>query len=425
MGIAGEFSGLEMDKLIGAPLTAAADASIQLANSTADFINRVGFDKDGKVRTVAFMYQKRSGNDDGTSNLDAMKVDVPMLAIVPIPNLQVDEVNILFDMEVKQSEKKDSSLDMSASLTGSAKIGPVKISVTGSVSAHESNTRSSDNSAKYHVDVRASNHGMPEGLARVLDMMAANVAPALVNSELKDGNGQDLSGKAKQRAEKLKQLRAEISLLEKSKDAANDAFTNSLGTLKSIASSQQKAYQAECLKKIEAAADADAVKKAETEKDTAQKKLDAEIKKRKDPSTPEAGEKALEDELQKAKDALEKAEDEVKKKQALADELNQSWNDFLNSTADVISLISDQNQRKDVNEAVVLEAMNLKAPDFANNKLVNYTKSDNNYYAKLASAQNAAVNSCNRSKVAEEKLYTKNTEYQAAIAGVDTGIAAT
>lgn len=60
MGIAEQFAGLQMDQLIGAPLRAAADASTQLANSTADFTNRVGFDEDGKLRTADFGYQKRS-----------------------------------------------------------------------------------------------------------------------------------------------------------------------------------------------------------------------------------------------------------------------------------------------------------------------------------------------------------------------------
>ena len=92
MAIAEQFAGLKMDELIGGPLSAAADASTLLANSTADFINRIGFDQNGRVRTVPFSYHQRSVNDDGTSNYDEMKVDVPMLAIVPIPNLQIDEV---------------------------------------------------------------------------------------------------------------------------------------------------------------------------------------------------------------------------------------------------------------------------------------------------------------------------------------------
>ena len=48
--IADQFKGLDMGSLIGGPLTAAADASIMLADSTADFINHVGFDNNGKVR---------------------------------------------------------------------------------------------------------------------------------------------------------------------------------------------------------------------------------------------------------------------------------------------------------------------------------------------------------------------------------------
>ena len=243
MRIAEQFAGLQMDQLIGGPLRAAADANAHLANSTADFINNIGFDNKGNVRNVMFGYQKRTANEDGTSNLDELKVAVPILAIVPIPNLQVDEVNILFDMEVKQSEREESSRDMSASLDASVKIWPVKINVTGSVSSHQSNTRSSDNSAKYHVDVRATNHGIPEGLARVLDMMAANVAPALVSSTLKDGNGQDLSEQARVKAERLKALRQEISQIENRLAAAKEGLSVNLTQLKKVAAVQLNTYK--------------------------------------------------------------------------------------------------------------------------------------------------------------------------------------
>lgn len=50
----------------------------------------------------------------------------------------------------------------------------------GAVSSHQSNTRSSDNSAKYHVEVHAKQAGMPEGLSRVLDILATAVQPASV-----------------------------------------------------------------------------------------------------------------------------------------------------------------------------------------------------------------------------------------------------
>lgn len=113
MAVADKFSGLDMKNLIGGPLSA-ADASVQLAQSTADFINSVGFDESGKVRNMDFGYEKRVNNDDGTVDLQEMKIQVPMIAITPIPNLQVDSVNVTIGMEVKESEQSESSTDVSA-----------------------------------------------------------------------------------------------------------------------------------------------------------------------------------------------------------------------------------------------------------------------------------------------------------------------
>lgn len=245
MAIAEQFAGLDMGMLIGGPLTAAADASVLLANATADFIERVGFENSGKARTVAFSYEKRTPNDDGTSSLDELKVNVPLLAIVPIPNLQIDEVNVLFDMEVKQSECSKSSTDMSASMNASANAWFVKVNISGSVSSHKENTRTSDNSAKYHVDVRATNHGIPEGLARVLDMMAANVAPALVGSSIKNADGSELPEASRKRAEKLKKIRSEISAIETRRNAASNNLQDSLGVLRNVADSQMSVYSLE------------------------------------------------------------------------------------------------------------------------------------------------------------------------------------
>lgn len=241
MAIAEQFAGLQMDQLIGAPLRAAVDASLQLADSTADFIRRVGFDGTGKVRTVSFGYQRCSVNEDGTSNRDEMEVAVPLLAVTPIPNLQVDEVNLLFDIEVKQSERLESSMELNAGASG--KLGAFKVGITGSVSAHQTHTRSTDNSAKYHVDIRAANHGMPEGLARVLDIIAANMTPVMTGSVLKDGNGQELVGREKERAERCKRLRAEIAGKERQLYAAEEGLAISMAQLKKLAESQLNIYK--------------------------------------------------------------------------------------------------------------------------------------------------------------------------------------
>lgn len=363
MAIAEQFAGLQMDQLIGAPLRAAADASIQLADSTADFIGRVGFDAGGKTRTVAFSYQKRSVNEDGSSNLDEMKVDIPILAIVPIPNLQIDEVNILFDMEVKQSERSESSLDVGATLNASVGFGPVKVNVSGSVSVHQANTRSSDNSAKYHVDVRATNHGVPEGLARVMDMMAANVAPALIGSTLKDGNGQDLPEQARIRAEKLKTLRQEISQIETRLNAARDGLDANVQQMKRLAGTQQNTYHAIMTKLV----------------------------------------KALDE---KSSDYEEK----VSSCNQAMDEVNQTWSTFQNQTADMLKLAKDAGVSKDE----VSELFGLKSLS-ANGDVKTYAQEES-CYTGLVGIQNNAVNAQKDVDAIEKELLDKKAEYSQAAA---------
>lgn len=386
MSIAEHFAGLQMDQLIGAPLRAAADASALLANSTADFINRVGFDAQGKVRTVAFGYQKHTANEDGTSNLDEMKVDVPMLAIVPIPNLQVDEVNILFDMEVKQSEREESAKDLSGSMSGTVNLGIVKVSVTGSVSAHQSHTRSSDNSAKYHVDVRATNHGTPEGLARVLDMMAANVAPMLVGSTIKDGNGQSLPEQAKAKAERLKALRQEISRIEKHLSVAQDGLGTSLMQFKKVASSQLNAYRETISRLQNALADG--------------KSFDKQMAEAKDEAT---------------KAAVQK-EREENEKRALAynqsmETVNQSWNVFQNQVGDFVKMIVDGGNAPDG----VSELFSLKGID-DKGEVADYDKKAA-YYAAMSAAQKGALESQSKVYKLQDELYGKKSEYEDAMTG--------
>lgn len=386
MSIAEQFAGLQMDQLIGAPLRAAADASAQLANSTADFINRVGFDSQGKVRNVAFGYQKRTVNEDGTSNLDEMKVDVPMLAIVPIPNLQVDEVNVLFDMEVKQSEREESARDMSGSMSGTLNLGIVKVNVTGSISSHQSHTRSSDNSAKYHVDVRATNHGTPEGLARVLDMMAANVAPMLVGSTIRDGNGQSLPEQAKAKAERLKALRQEISQNEKRLSAAQDGLGASLMQFKKVASSQLNAYR-ETMSRLQ-----------NTIED----------------------EKSFDKKLAEAKTEEDKkrvqAEREENEKKALSynqamETVNQSWSVFQNQAGDFVRMIVDSGNIADG----VSEVFSLKGVD-DKGEVVDYDKNAS-YYQAMAAAQKGALSSQSKVDKLQDELYEKKSEYSDALAG--------
>lgn len=196
-----QFGNLPMDSLIGGPLQAAAKANAQMISANADFILKTGFqetpdpnDPKKTVKTanmVKFGYVQNILEQEPDSKDPKKKVskitpknveiDVPLLAIIPMPSLKVDKVDINFTMSVNSSTEDTESSDSEAGFEGSASVGwgPFKatVKVHGKTSSHSSHTRKSDNSAKYDVAVSASDSGMPEGLARVLDMMNDAISP--------------------------------------------------------------------------------------------------------------------------------------------------------------------------------------------------------------------------------------------------------
>lgn len=171
--IAENFSNLPMEALISAPLVAAANSNLSLAKATYDFIEEVWRDKDGKPRMLQFPLQRPSE----VGGVDNVEVNAPFAALIETPNLMVRSVDINFTMEVKDtSQHTDSTtvkVDTEFSATGvwwSAKL-------TGSLSTTSSNTRSSDQSAKYEVRVRAEQAQATEGMNRLAQVFASCIDP--------------------------------------------------------------------------------------------------------------------------------------------------------------------------------------------------------------------------------------------------------
>ena len=78
MSIGDKFTGLDMEELIGKPLKSTSEAQKRLDQSTAEFIKEVGFNE-----------QHIKGS---------------LLSLVPISNLHIDDINVEFDMEIKDSK---------------------------------------------------------------------------------------------------------------------------------------------------------------------------------------------------------------------------------------------------------------------------------------------------------------------------------
>ena len=233
VNMAEQFQGLPMSELIGGPLMAVCEAQTNLAKSTALYIKEIGLQElpvmdsssppqpltvpdpsdssktipvtELKTRQVDFSYKQpmesletgtdgeplkrdasgaRSTDDaatpTGTLSQSEVSVSAPLLAILPIPALLIQDVEVEFNMEVKSSATNKSSQDASASTSASFGWGPFSASVQGSISSHKEQTRKSDNSAKYHVKVTAKQADTPEGLSKILDMLSKSITPHTV-----------------------------------------------------------------------------------------------------------------------------------------------------------------------------------------------------------------------------------------------------
>lgn len=209
LSMAQQFSGLPMDSIIAGPLNAAANANAAMALTQTKFILDNGFNKSvtGSGPTAKTSYSPImitmsltrgviTPGDPNASPATATTIqsvvttfDLPVLTIIPINSLGVDNVDIAFEMEVKSSFSDEASQTISSDTAGSASFdakfgwGPFSASVKGSVSYDhkDSQTHSThyqkSNSAKYTVRVRAGQLPVPKGVNTIIEAFTQAIQP--------------------------------------------------------------------------------------------------------------------------------------------------------------------------------------------------------------------------------------------------------
>lgn len=186
---------LPIEKMIAAPLTATIKAQSEMSMALANFIQSVGFDRDGNIRMVNFNYMDTQEGKNVERHIQA-----PFLAMTGLPNMAVEEVNIAFEMTVASAgmEKSDSSEKLDTTAGYKAWYSPVSASMTGSVSHSYSQTRSTDTRAKYSFNVTARKQGTPEALQRIIDAITDSVTRP---QEGKDDKSNLIDGSVPQKKE--------------------------------------------------------------------------------------------------------------------------------------------------------------------------------------------------------------------------------
>lgn len=173
MAVVNELAAIPFGTLIGAPLNAAIEAQAKAALTTVEFIRTVGCTEDGEIVNVLFKVKL------GDNDLD---LQVPLLAIVPIPFLRIENMDIHFKASLSQSmETKDTvSKSIGASVTASVSANWfVKASVSSTISSKKDSSSSRDSryAVEYTMDinVHAVQDDVPGGLGKVLNLLNESI----------------------------------------------------------------------------------------------------------------------------------------------------------------------------------------------------------------------------------------------------------
>jgi len=183
----GYLSVIPFEDVIGGPLVAAIQAQAQAASTTVDFIQDVAFttNEEGQVEpiNVTFTYE-----NNGTQS----SITVPILSIIPIPYLRIDEVNLDFKAMLKGKEKSsESSLDIDnkTKAKGSMK-GWVPVKKFDASFSTQTDIEKAKESGKVeaeynrNVSVRASHNEMPAGMAKVLGILNNSITTNVPTGKL-------------------------------------------------------------------------------------------------------------------------------------------------------------------------------------------------------------------------------------------------
>lgn len=175
-----ELNSLDFSVYIGGPMQAAIKAQHDASMSQINFIKEVGFEEDvaeggaKKLKYVDFTYTKSVPST--TENSDAVvksevKLSVPLLSMLTIPALRIDEMTIDFNAKLNSVETQSIASEFQGSASISAKFWKVKFNASASYKKTSSSTSTTEKTYTLGVHVKAVNDELPAGLSKIMDML--------------------------------------------------------------------------------------------------------------------------------------------------------------------------------------------------------------------------------------------------------------
>jgi hypothetical protein len=187
-----ELSSLNFESLIGGPMVAAVHAQVQSALATVNFVKQVGFRQPagggevtpgdtttGEPATVTFSYKKQVAKSDGTVEEKPASLTVPLLSILPVPYLRIDQVDIDFLAKIDsvQFRQVDEQIKVSVDADAKASWGWGSARIKASFAYQRDSKEGSKDTRSYSMGVkaRAVQEELPGGMAKVLGILESMI----------------------------------------------------------------------------------------------------------------------------------------------------------------------------------------------------------------------------------------------------------
>lgn len=141
---------IDFGTLLGAPLSACVEAQAQAAKATSNYIRSMGFNQKEEYNLEAKLihFNFMAGGKK-------KRLTVPLISVVPLPYLQVDNVNLKFAADV--------------ALEDGYLVG--KVSTDDNAQSQQTTSSKFNSDLKIKIDIKATTSDMPYGISRILEVM--------------------------------------------------------------------------------------------------------------------------------------------------------------------------------------------------------------------------------------------------------------
>lgn len=175
---------MELQQLIAGPLIATIEADSLSAQKYLDYLMRIAFEsynpvtgETGELRMLTFTY-----NEQDVNGSRRQTVHIPILTLVPLPLLQIQEADFDFDIKIldalSQTTEEKFSLEEGKGVPTTQKDNGLKLRVSLAPKQGEQSGTSNMQqslSANMKIKVKMRQADVPAGLSNLLHLTANNI----------------------------------------------------------------------------------------------------------------------------------------------------------------------------------------------------------------------------------------------------------